>query len=207
MKSSLQGFLWNFQKPSEEVPRLTRFSVELSETGTSSLSEEKPSRSLLWNFQRHCIDFSSRKTSKMRRVSALVSWSLPVLAAWLWPWVAGSPSLPVPVPVPCSWSLGLLLWLSLCSWSWAAPGFLVGDVPRTDPFLLFCRGCSPWRHAFWAGTPFFPAWYFGPYCRPFLPLTPLMMDNTKEISRHCTVLQPRRFLQSSFPIFFTFMWT
>ena len=29
----------------------------------------------------------------------------------------------------------------------------------------------------------------------------LMMDNTKEISRHCTVLQPRSYLQSSIPIF------
>ena len=29
----------------------------------------------------------------------------------------------------------------------------------------------------------------------------LMMDNTKEISRHCTVLQPRSYSQSSIPIF------
>ena len=28
-----------------------------------------------------------------------------------------------------------------------------------------------------------------------------MMDNTKEISRHCTVLQPRSYSQSSIPFF------
>ena len=137
------------------------------------------------------IDFSSRKTSKVRRVSALVSWRLGCglgLRALL------------PCPV-LSWFRARGPWVSFCGFrSVPGPGRLqvFWWATSLEPILSSCFVEAAVRGDMRFGqVPLFLRHGILDLIADPFAIDALMIDNTKEISRRCTVFQPRSYLQSS----------